>query len=203
VTRGARLCAWAVTSPARGQFPTSDFDAVFNSGFVSSSSTQWYGQNTIWTTFILSKIKHPFKPCALIPIVGEFRHPHARTGGVLIVAHRRVKHTDTIFYVVRQNRLHPRERFILLDIEIHGRRLHLLPLQQGCCHCSSLFSLYSHVLSLNLLFTLTLLSNNCLFYRHFMVNIGGANSLKAWHELWHNSCFHLLSGGVLPQMAIS
>jgi predicted nuclease of restriction endonuclease-like (RecB) superfamily len=36
--------------------------------------------------------------------------PHARTGGVLIVAQRRVKHTDTIFYVVRQNRLHPRER---------------------------------------------------------------------------------------------
>jgi len=42
--------------------------------------------------------------------VGEFRHPHARTGGVLIVAHRRLKHTDTIFYVVRQNRLNPRER---------------------------------------------------------------------------------------------
>jgi hypothetical protein len=41
--------------------------------------------------------------------VGEFCLPHARTGGVLIVARRRVKHTDTIFYVVRQNRLHPRE----------------------------------------------------------------------------------------------
>ena len=39
-----------------------------------------------------------------------FRLPHARTGGVLIVAQRRVKHTGTIFYVVRQNRLHPRER---------------------------------------------------------------------------------------------
>ena len=37
------------------------------------------------------------------------RLPHTRTGGVLIVAQRRVKHTDTIFYVVRQNRLHPRE----------------------------------------------------------------------------------------------
>ena len=95
-----------------------------------------------------------------------FRLPYARTGGVLIFAHRRLKHTDTIFYVVRQIRLHPRERFILLDIEIHGRRLHLLQWQQGCCHCSSL---YSHVLSLSLLFTLSLLSNNCLFYRHFMV----------------------------------
>jgi len=52
--------------------------------------------------------------------VGEFRRPHARTGGVLIVAQRRIKHTDTTFNVVRQNRLHPRERFILLDIEIHG-----------------------------------------------------------------------------------
>jgi len=97
--------------------------------------------------------------------------PHARTGGVLIFAHRRVKHTDTIFYVVRQIRLHPRERSILLDIEIHGRRLHLLQWQQGCCHCSSLFSLYSHVLSLSLLYTLTLLSNNCLFYRHFMAAV--------------------------------
>jgi len=55
------------------------------------------------------KIKHPFKPCALIPVVGEFRHPHTRTGGVLIFAHRRLKHTDTIFNVVRQNRLHPWE----------------------------------------------------------------------------------------------
>jgi len=35
--------------------------------------------------------------------------PHARTGGVLIFAQRRLKHTDTIFNVVRQNRLHPRE----------------------------------------------------------------------------------------------
>jgi len=42
--------------------------------------------------------------------VGEFRLPHARTGGVLIVAQRRLKLTDTIFNVVRQNRLHPRER---------------------------------------------------------------------------------------------
>jgi len=38
----------------------------------------------------LSKIKHPFKPSALRPIVGEFRLPHARTGGVLIVAQRRL-----------------------------------------------------------------------------------------------------------------
>jgi len=38
-----------------------------------------------------------------------FPASHARTGDVLIVAQRRVKHTDTIFYVVRQNRLHPRE----------------------------------------------------------------------------------------------
>jgi len=36
-------------------FPTSDFDAVFTSGFVSSSSTQWYCQNTILTTFIFEQ----------------------------------------------------------------------------------------------------------------------------------------------------
>ena len=37
------------------RFLTSDFDAAFNSGFVSSSSTQWYGQNTILTTFIFEQ----------------------------------------------------------------------------------------------------------------------------------------------------
>jgi len=35
--------------------PTFDFDAVFTSGFVSSSSTQWYGEKTILTTFIFEK----------------------------------------------------------------------------------------------------------------------------------------------------
>ena len=55
------------------------------------------------------------------------------------------KHTDTIFYVVRQIRLHPRERFILLEIEkgynkymeeedhIHST---LLPAHtHSCCSC--------------------------------------------------------------------
>jgi hypothetical protein len=42
--------------------------------------------------------------------------PHARTGGVLILAHRRLKHTDTIIYVVRQIAyIHGRES-ILLEI---------------------------------------------------------------------------------------
>jgi len=35
--------------------PTSDFDAVFTSGFVSASSRQWYGQNTSLTTFIFEQ----------------------------------------------------------------------------------------------------------------------------------------------------
>jgi len=72
-------------------------------------------------------------------------------------------HWDTIFNVVRQNRLHPRERVIVLEIEkglqyihveeedyIHSTQLinssllhlQLLQWQQGCCHCSSL-SLHS------------------------------------------------------------
>jgi len=51
---------------------TSDFDAVFTSGFVFSSFTQWYGQNTFLTTFIFGqKIKYHFKPSALILIVGN------------------------------------------------------------------------------------------------------------------------------------
>jgi len=45
-----------------------------------------------------------------------FRLPHARTGGVLILAQWRLKHTDTIFNVVRQIAyIHGRES-ILLEI---------------------------------------------------------------------------------------
>jgi len=36
-------------------FSMSDFDAVFTSGFVSSSFTQWYSQNIILTTFIFEQ----------------------------------------------------------------------------------------------------------------------------------------------------
>ena len=43
--------AWRRVRP----FPTSDFDVIFTSGFVSSSSTQWYGQNTILTTLIFEQ----------------------------------------------------------------------------------------------------------------------------------------------------
>lgn len=71
----------------------------------------------------------------------------------------------TIFYVVRQIRLHPRERFILLDIEIHGGEgLHLLLLQllQWLLPLQLSLSLNSHSrFSLShTLHTLTLLSTN-------------------------------------------
>ena len=47
-----------------------------------------------------------------------FRLPHARTGGVLIFAHRRLKHTDTIFYVVRQIAyIYGRESILFRDRE--------------------------------------------------------------------------------------
>jgi len=44
-----------------------------------------------------------------LQVVGESRLLHARTGGVLIVAQRRLSTLRHIFNVVRQNRLHPRE----------------------------------------------------------------------------------------------
>jgi hypothetical protein len=37
------------------RYSMSDFNAVFTSGFISSSSTQWYGQNIILTTFIFEQ----------------------------------------------------------------------------------------------------------------------------------------------------
>jgi hypothetical protein len=107
VTRGARLCAWAVSSPARdgagGGFwrPISTRFSTVASSLPPLHSGMVKTQ--FWQLSFLSKIKHSFKPCALIPIVGN------STGDVLILAQRRVKHTDTIFNVVRQNRLHPRE----------------------------------------------------------------------------------------------
>jgi hypothetical protein len=79
--------------------------------------------------------------------------------------------------VVRQNRLHPRERVIVLEIEkglqyihveeedyIHSTQLinlfllhlQLLQWQQGCCHCSLSFSLD---LSTALTFSLTFCSH--------------------------------------------
>jgi len=97
VTRGARLCAWPATLTAcdgacgRCRRPISTRFSTMASSLPPLHSGMFntqFGQLSF-----LSKIKHPFKPCALIPVVGEFRLPHARTGGVLIVAQRRVKHT--------------------------------------------------------------------------------------------------------------
>ena len=143
----------------------------------------------IWTHCILlwylGRLQHRL-------YVGVFPAPHARTGGVLIFALRRVKHTNTIFYVVRQIRLHPRERFILLKIEkgynkymeeedcIHSTQLPA----HFCCSCCngskaaaiaallpfSLFSSHTHVIShsLNTLKT-------CLFYRQFLAIFSSNN----------------------------
>jgi len=70
--------------------PTSDFDVVFTSGFVSSSSIQWYGQNTILTTFIFEQKSNTSLNHVLWYQLLGFPAPHVRTGGVLIVAHRRL-----------------------------------------------------------------------------------------------------------------
>jgi hypothetical protein len=104
------------------------------------------------------------KQCILyrkLEVLG-FPAPPCADRGLLIVAQRRLKHTDTIFYVVRQNRLHPRERIIVLEIEKGlqnntWRRITQLPVhtlcciwQQGCCHGQQLLFLSS-----SLLFTLS------------------------------------------------
>jgi hypothetical protein len=141
------------------------------------------------------------------PSCWGFQLPHARTGGVLIVAQRRVKHTDTIFYVVRQNRLHPRERVIVLEIEKGlqnntWRRITQLPVhtlsciwQQGCCPWQQLLFLSS---SLLFTFSHTLTKHShiiCLLYRHQVLSISSTwreqSSHNTWHELCRNSCFHL------------
>jgi len=116
--------------------------------------------------------------------------PHARTGGVLIVAHRRLEaHCYNILRGSAKPPTSTGESPYYLEIEkglqyiyveeedyIHSTQLinsfllhlQLLQWQQGCCHCSSL-SLHSlahtHVLSL------ILLSHNASIYRHFMAAV--------------------------------
>jgi len=118
-----------------------------------------------------------------IRLVGEFRLPHARTGGVLIVAHRRVKHTDTIFYVVRQNRLHPRERVhfirdrerIYMEEEDHFTQT-LLPALIAALAAAAMaarllplqLSLSLHSLAHTHVFSLQPSHKTCLFYRQFL-----------------------------------
>jgi hypothetical protein len=116
VTRGACLCAWAVSSPARDGACGGVWRPISTRfSTVASSLPPLHSgmvKTQFWQLSFLSKIKHSFKPCALIPIVGESRLPHARTGGVLIVAQRRLSTLRHIFNVVRQNRLHPRESIL-------------------------------------------------------------------------------------------
>jgi len=69
---------------------TSDVDTVFTSGFVSSSSIQWYGQNIILTTFIFEQKSNTTLNHMLWYQLLGIRAPHARTGGVLIVVQRKL-----------------------------------------------------------------------------------------------------------------
>jgi len=83
---GARLdrhlvCACRRVRPC----PTSDFNVVFTSGFVSSFSTQWYGQNTILTTFIFEQ-----KSNTTLNHVLWYQLLGIPTGDVLIFAHWRL-----------------------------------------------------------------------------------------------------------------
>jgi len=84
VTRGARLCAWAVSSPARDG-ACGGFRRLISTRFstVASSLPPLHSgmvKTQFWQISFLSKIKHPFKPCALIPIVGNSDSPCADRG---------------------------------------------------------------------------------------------------------------------------
>ena len=76
---------------------TFDFDAVFTSVLVSSSSTRWYGQNIILTTFIFEQksntaLNHMLW-YQLLGIPDRWYTDNCPS---------EAKHTDTIFNVVRQ-----------------------------------------------------------------------------------------------------
>jgi len=93
------------------------------------------------------------------------------------------KHTDTIFYVVRQNRLHPRKRVIVLEIEkglqqntwrrritstlLYSQLSHTAVEDAAMAAWQQLFFLSSsrHFTLCTLTILSSLLSNNCFFYR--------------------------------------
>jgi hypothetical protein len=79
VTCGVRLCAWAVSSPMRDS-ACGGFQRPISMRFsiVASSRPPLHSgmvKTQFWQFLFLSKIKHPFKPCALIPIVGDSVSP--------------------------------------------------------------------------------------------------------------------------------
>jgi hypothetical protein len=120
-TRGARLRAWANALPeSDGECGHVRRPILTSFSPVASSLPPLHSgmvKRQFWQLSFLSKIKHPFKPCALIPIVGDSGTPMRGPVMYWYLLLRGLKHTETIFYVVRQNRLHPRERVIVLEIE--------------------------------------------------------------------------------------
>jgi hypothetical protein len=104
--------AWRRMRP----FMTSDFIVVFTSGFVSSFSTQWYGQNTILTTFIFEQNQTPLKPYALIPIVGDSSSP-CTDWWCSDSCSKEAKHTETqdLTWFGKTAYIHGRESILFRD----------------------------------------------------------------------------------------
>jgi len=104
--------AWRRIRP----FMMSDFIAVFTSGFVSSSSTQWYGQNTILITFIFEQNQTPLKPYALIPIVGDSSSP-CTDWWCSDSCSKEAKHTETqdLTWFGKTAYIHGRESILFRD----------------------------------------------------------------------------------------
>jgi hypothetical protein len=117
LTRVGRVCARGQSPRWRVTAREDVFDVVFTSGFVSSSSTQWYGQNTILTTFIFEQKSNTTLYHVLWYQLLGIPAPICADRWCTDSCSKEAKDTDTIFNVVRQNCLHPRKRFILLEIE--------------------------------------------------------------------------------------
>jgi len=113
-TRGARLRAWAdalpesdgecghVRRPILTLFsPVALSRPPLHSGIVKTP---------FWELSFLSKIKHHLNHQLWYQLLGIPAPPCADRGCTDSCSNGGERHTDTIFYVVRQNRLHPRER---------------------------------------------------------------------------------------------
>jgi hypothetical protein len=105
VTRGARLCAWEVSSPVRDS-ACGGFQRPISMRFsiVASSRPPLHSgmvKTQFWQFLFLSKINTPLNHVLWYQLLG-IPSPPCADRWCTDICSKEAKHTDTIFYVVRQ-----------------------------------------------------------------------------------------------------
>jgi len=191
----ARFCACGQTPRRRvTAIMTSDFDIVFTSGFVSSSSTRWYGQNIILTTFIFEQ-----KSNTTLNHVLRYQLLGIPTGDVLIISYWRLR-TLTQYLTWFGKSPTSMGESILLEIEKEYKTntwrrritsLYSTPNSHcctcSCCNGSRLLQLqpFTFSLSLSIALTISLHYLSLSFCSQIMSLFMGISWQTIGHQLWH------------------